>query len=378
MRLPAEEGLHGLLHLGHAGHAADQNDLVDVRGLEARVLEGLLARLDAALDQVVHQGFELGARELDVQVQRARGVHGDEGQVDLVLGDRGQLLLGLFGLFLEALQGQLVGAQVDALLLLELIGQIIDQTQVEVLAAEEGVAVGGLHLEHAVADLQDRDVEGAAAQVVDGDLLAVVLVEAIGQRGRGGLVDDAQDLKAGDLAGVLGGLTLGVVEIGRDGDDRLLDLLAQIGLGGLLHLLKGEGGDLLGGIVLAVGAHPGVAIGALDDLVGDHLLVLRHDGVVIAAADQALDGEEGVLGVGDRLALGRLADQGLAVLLDRDHRRGGAVALGVLDDLGILAVHDRNTRVGGAEVDADDLAHGRCLSLRIGGRCGGLRIKRRA
>ncbi len=119
-----------------------------------------------------------------------------------------ELLLGLFGLFAQALQGQLVLAQVDALFLLELVGQIVGQTHVEVLAAQEGVAVGRLHLEHAVADLEDRDVEGAAAQVIDGDLLAVVLVQAIGQGGRGRLVDDAQDFEAGDLAGVLGRLTL--------------------------------------------------------------------------------------------------------------------------------------------------------------------------
>ena len=88
---------------------------------------------------------------------------------------------------------------------------------VEVVAAEVGVAVGGEDLEHAVADLEDRDVEGAATEVEDGDLLPIVLlVEAVGE-GRGGrLVDDAQDLEAGDLtAGVLGGL----VEVGGDGDD---------------------------------------------------------------------------------------------------------------------------------------------------------------
>ena len=55
-----------------------------------------------------------------------------------------------------------------------------------------------LHLEHAVADVQDGDVEGAAAQVVDQDVLAVLLVQAVGQRRGGGLVDDAQHLQAGD------------------------------------------------------------------------------------------------------------------------------------------------------------------------------------
>jgi hypothetical protein len=85
------------------------------------------------------------------------------------VSSRGQLDLGLFGGFLQPLQRQLVLAQVDALLLAELVGQVVDDAQVEILAAEEGVAVGRLHLEHAVADFQHGDVEGAAAEVVDRD-----------------------------------------------------------------------------------------------------------------------------------------------------------------------------------------------------------------
>ena len=72
VRLLAEELLHDLLHLRHAGHAADQDDLVDLGRREAGVLERLAAGLDGALDQVVDQRLELGARELQRQVLRAR------------------------------------------------------------------------------------------------------------------------------------------------------------------------------------------------------------------------------------------------------------------------------------------------------------------
>ena len=71
---------------------------------------------------------------------------------------------------------------------------------------------------------------------------------------------------------------------------------------------------------------------ALRDLVGDELLVLLDHRVVVATADQALDRKDGLFRIGDRLALGRLADEALAVVGERDDRRRGAHAFRVLDD----------------------------------------------
>ena len=48
----------------------------------------------------------------------------------------------------------------------------------------------------------DRDVEGAAAQVEDRYQAVLALVEPVGERRGSRLVDDAQHLEAGDLAGV--------------------------------------------------------------------------------------------------------------------------------------------------------------------------------
>ena len=127
----------------------------------------------------------------------------------------GELDLRLLRRLLQALERHAVLAQVDALGLLELGDEPVDDALVEVVAAEVRVAVGGLDLDDALADLEDRDVEGAAAEVVDRDGLVLLLVEAVGQRRRGGLVDDAQDVEPGDLAGVLGRLALRVVEVGR-------------------------------------------------------------------------------------------------------------------------------------------------------------------
>ena len=50
------------------------------------------------------------------------------------------------------MQGQLVFAEVNAVLFLELISQIVDHDKVKILTTKEGVAVGGLHFKYAIAD----------------------------------------------------------------------------------------------------------------------------------------------------------------------------------------------------------------------------------
>ena len=134
--------------------------------------------------------------------------------------------------------------------------------------------------------------------------------------------------------------------------------LAEIVLGGLLHLHEHARRDFRRRHLLAVHLDPGVAVVGLDDLVRHHADVLLHDVVVELAADEALDREQRVLRIGDGLALGRLADQHLVVLGEGDDRRRGAITLAVLDHARLAAFHDRDAGVGRAEVDADDFAHG--------------------
>ncbi len=171
---------------------------------------------------------------------RAAGVSRDERQVDLRLLRGRELDLGALGRLVETLESHRVSRQVDALRLLELGHEPVDDRLVEVVAAEVVVTSGRLDLEDAVADLQHGHVEGAAAEVEDEDRLVGLLVEPVGQRCGGRLVDDALDLEAGDRAGVLGGLALIVVEVGRDGDHGAVDGLAEVCLGVGLQLRRGS------------------------------------------------------------------------------------------------------------------------------------------
>ena len=326
--------------------------------------ERLLRRLDGALEQAVRELVELRPRELEVEVLRALRRRGDERQVDLRRHRRGELDLGLLARLVQTLERHRVLTEVDALVALELGDHPVDDRLVEVVAAEVVVAVRRLHLEDAVAEVEHGDVERAAAEVEDEDrLLGAFLVEPVRERRGGRLVDDPKDVEAGDLAGILRRLALRVVEVRRDGDDRVRDGLAEVRLGVLAQLLEDHRRDLRRRVArLLVRLYADVAVRPLDDLVGDDLHLLGD--LVELAAHEPLDREDRVLGVRDLLALRRRADEPLAVTPEGDDGRCRASALGVRDDGGLGALEHGHAGVGRAEVDSDGLRHGWC-SFRI-------------
>ncbi len=174
----------------------DEDHLVHVGGLQARGRERVQARRGGPVDQVGHEGLEPLPGQRAVDVLGPRGVGRDERQGDRRLRRRRELALGLLGGLLQPLQGHAVLPQVDAGGLPEVVEQPVHDLLVEVLAAEVRVAGRGLDLVDPIAELEDRDVEGAAAEVVDRDDLAALAVEAVGQRGGRRLVDDPEDLEA--------------------------------------------------------------------------------------------------------------------------------------------------------------------------------------
>ena len=336
--LAAGQLLDQVGHGRHAGGTTDQDDVLDLVDVDVGVLKDGLERLLGAVEQVLGDALELSAAQRLVQEQRVLvAVDGDVRQVDACLLGAGELDLRLFSGLAEALQGHLVLGQVDAVGVLELLDQPVDDRLVPVVTAELVVTGGCTDLDDTVADLQEGDVEGTATEVEDQDgLFLIALLQAVCQRCGGRLVDDAQDVQACDLAGILGCLALGVVEVSRHGDDRVGDVLAQVGLGVALQLHQGACGDLLCGVLLVVDFY-----------------------VPAVVADVSLDGADGAVNVGDRLVLCGLTDQNLAVLSEGYDGRRGACALGVGDNSCLAALEHRHHRVRGSKVNTYCASH--CL-----------------
>jgi hypothetical protein len=124
-------------------------------------------------------------------------------------------------------------------LLCEFLLEVVKEVGIEILSTQVSVSSGGLDCENTTLDVQQRHIESATTEIVDENvplLLRLSGAETVGDSGGGGLVDNTENVKASDGTGVLGGLTLVVVEVGGHGDDGLLDLHAELDLSDLLHL----------------------------------------------------------------------------------------------------------------------------------------------
>src|ERR1700682_904383 len=108
-----------------------------------------------------------------------------------------------------------------------------------------GVAVGGedlIDITFAGGDkFQDRNVEGAATKIVNGYVAALLFVQSVGKGGGGGLIHEAQHFETGDAAGVFAGLTLSIVKVGGNGDDRTIDWFTQKRLRPVSQFAQNEG-----------------------------------------------------------------------------------------------------------------------------------------
>ena len=279
-----------------------------------------------------------------------------------------QCALGLLHLAAKLLHSAHVLAGILAGLLLVQLEEVLHHALVKVLASEMSVAVGGDDLEHSVVDREQRDIERTAAEIEHKNvLLRLALVHAVRDGGRRGLVDDAEDVEAGNRASILGGGALGVVEVGGHGHDGVDNLLAKVGLGDLLHLDEHHGADLLGRelLVLAVNLHQNVRLVVAVDNAERPCLGVALDGwVVPRAADETLGIEDGVLGVQGQLVLGGVANQALALLGEGDVAGGDAVSLVVGDDLHAAVLEHADAGVGGAEIDTN---HGAEVALVVRG-----------
>merc|ERR1711971_489644 len=207
--------LDKLLDLGNPGGTSDKNYLVNVLLGKVSILKNLLDRFQSSLEQIHVQFLKLGSgqslREILALKQRL------DFNPDLVSSR--QSSLGLLTLSPQLLDSANILSQVLSFLPLVELDEVFHHPLVKVLTSKMGVSVGGDDLEHSIIDGQEGHIKGTASEIKHKDvLLSLLLVHAVSDGSSGGLVDDSHGGHASDNSGVLGGLSLGVIEVGGDGD----------------------------------------------------------------------------------------------------------------------------------------------------------------
>ena len=96
-----------------------------------------------------------------------------------------------------------------------LMGRGLEDIQEELKLFPFRIAPGS----ESVLQLEDGDVECAAAQIVNGDGSVFALIESVCQRCGRGFVDQPQNFEPRDASGVFRSLPLGIVEICGNRDD---------------------------------------------------------------------------------------------------------------------------------------------------------------
>lgn len=277
----AERGI-----LRHPRRAANQQYPLDLAPAQAGGLDCGLGQVAGGVQQVCRRVLELLSGDLD----RPHDAGGS--QHYLRLGHHGEAVFGDLCPLPQHRDGLDVVEEIRAVLSHEGLVDHPHHDVVEVEPAQVAVALDGQHAQLVLACLHHGDVKRAAAEVVYEKPAARHPVRAVAERGGGGLVQDTYQVESGDRARVGGRLAACRVEVGRYGDHRLPDWLAEKCLGVLLEALEDEGRYFFGSILIAV----------------------ARDVAVVRVAHVPLDELDDVERRQCRRALGHGADQRYAVL----------------------------------------------------------------
>ena len=81
---------------------------------------------------------------------------------------------------------------------------MVHQALIEIVAAQMVITRCCQNLDNVIADLDDGNIECAAAQVIHHDLLRRAVVQTVCQRSACGLIDDTQHIQAGNTTRIFG------------------------------------------------------------------------------------------------------------------------------------------------------------------------------
>ena len=212
--------------LGGVGNTAREDDLIDVKDVELGLLNNLL-------DQSSELAEDLAGKKLETGAVNGRTIVNTVNQglnAQLSVAAQAEGLTG--GLTLELQLGQTTSvlAGVSLVLLYELLGEVVNDDLIQGGTTKLVVVGSSQNSVHATAAGNNGNIGTGATEVsndnqlVDNSRLGASIVS---HNSGNGLVDQLENVQISSLSGGNNGLTLGIGEIGGDGDNSGIDILTK-------------------------------------------------------------------------------------------------------------------------------------------------------
>ena len=187
-------------------------------------LQDLLAGLHALLEVVHTEILETGTSDGGVVINSV--IEGINLNVSLSGGRKSTL--GTLASSTETTEGTLVLRHVLAVTTLEVGQEIVNHAVVKILSTQVSVSGGGLDLKDSLLNSKKRNIKGSTTKIENENILLFsLLVKTVGNGSGSWLVDDTEHVEAGDGTGILGSLTLRVIEVSRHSNDGVLKSYAR-------------------------------------------------------------------------------------------------------------------------------------------------------
>ena len=105
----------------------------------------------------------------------------------------------------------------------KLIGKIIQNAFIKIIAAQMRITIGCFHFIDAFTKFQNGNIKCSATEIIDGDCMGIFLVQSIGKCCCGRLINNTHHFKSGNFPGLFCCLALGIIKICRNRNNGLCD-----------------------------------------------------------------------------------------------------------------------------------------------------------
>ena len=114
---------------------------------------------------------------------------------------------------------------------------MVDKTVIGILNTKVGVTGSCKNFKDTFINRKEGNIESSSSEIIDDDTrFTALLVKTVCDCGSSWLVNNTQDLEPCNCTGILGSLTLSVIEVRRDSNNGVSNLLSKVSLSSFLHL----------------------------------------------------------------------------------------------------------------------------------------------